>query len=319
MKIAFSLAECQPQKDTAVALGFFDGVHLGHVEVIRTAVSYKQASLAPCVFTFTAGRTAPAGKKGSNRLISEHEKYALLKELGVQYVAAPDFSEFMELSPEGFVRDILVSVLRAKAVCCGENFHFGKNAAGDIHELARLCELYHIELRVCPAVMLRGEVVSSTRIRECIRRGDVQAAALLLGRPYSLTAHVVQGRRLGRRLRFPTINQHFPEDFELPRFGVYASFVWAEGRWHAAVTSVGVKPTVGSDRPLAETHIFDYDADLYDRTVRVALLQFLRAEQKFDTIEALRAQIARDVQTARAACKALGAPESPKQPNAAAL
>lgn len=306
MRIATSLDDAIFDKDTAVALGFFDGVHLGHREVIEAAVSYPGGKFAPCVFTFVSRRETPAGKKGNKRLISDQDKYALLGELGVQYVAAPDFCEFMGLSPEEFISEVLAQKLHAKAVCCGDNFRFGKNAAGDVALLERLCPKYGIDVQVCPPVVLEGAPVSSTRIRECVRQGDMVLAAKLLGRLYSFCSEVVDGRRLGRKLNFPTINQLFPDMFELPRFGVYAAFAHVGEQVLPAVTNIGLRPTVGSDKPLAETYIMDYNGDLYGHNIRVSLLRFMRPELKFDSVEELRGQIASDVLDARRICADFG-------------
>jgi riboflavin kinase/FMN adenylyltransferase len=182
-------------------------------------------------------------------------------------------------------------------VSCGENFRFGKGAAGDTAALRHLCG-DSPAVEVLPLVILDGAPISSSQIRAAIRAGEMERANRLLGRRFTIDFEVVHGRQLGRTLGTPTINQPFPEGFVEPKFGVYATLATAQGREYAAVTNVGVKPTVGSDRVLAETYIHGFSGDLYGQSVRVSFLRFLRPERKFEGIEALREQIVRDSEIA---------------------
>lgn len=281
----------------AVALGFFDGVHLGHRTVLRQALTVAEGrALTPTVFTFD---TLP--KLGdSGLLLSREETDRRLEKLGfAQRITAP-FAALCDLSPEAFVREVLVECLHTAAVSCGENFRFGKNGSGDVAALKHWGEVFGFEVHVLPLVVADGEPVSSTRIRRALAAGDVPTVNRLLGHPYEVTATVVSGAHLGCTIGTPTINQNLPPETTRPLFGVYASAVEVDGQVHPAVTNLGVKPTVGGHEPLAETCILDYSGDLYGRTVTVRPVKFLRTETTFSSVEALRLQIQKDSETARA-------------------
>lgn len=279
---------------TSVAVGFFDGLHIGHRAVIDAAVSAGLPAVV-CTFPLT---DPPAGHDAPWLLLPEARR-TLLQSWGVSRVAEWGFREIGALSPEAFF-DRLCAELNPRVICCGFNYRFGKNAAGNENVLRALCERRGIELRVVQPVLLDGSPVSSTRVRTLLTEGRPEEAARCLERPFSFSLPVTDGRRLGRTLKFPTVNQPFPDMFIRPRFGVYVSNVrLPDGSVRRGVTNIGVKPTVGSDSVLAETHILDYAADLYGRTLKVELLSFLRPEQKFESLDALRAAIAEAAEQAR--------------------
>lgn len=209
-----------------------------------------------------------------------------------------DFSAIKNWAPETFVERMLAGELRAKALCCGFNFRFGKDAVGTTADLSRIAKNHGMVVRVANPIDYDGQAISSTRIREALQQGDMVSADAMLGRPFSFDFPVVSGDRRGRLLGAPTLNQPFPEDYMLPRFGVYASLAFVEGRWHTAVTNLGIRPTVQSPIPLAETCILNYKGDLYGQRVEVALIRFIRPEKKFDSFEALSKAIHEDAQTA---------------------
>lgn len=279
---------------TSVAVGFFDGLHIGHRAVIDAAVSTGLPA-AVCTFPLTdppAGHSAPW-------LLLPHMRRALLQDWGVSRVAEWGFQEIGSLSPEAFF-DRLYAELHPRIICCGFNYRFGKNAAGDENVLRALCAEHGVELRVVEPVLLDGAPVSSTRVRTLLTEGKPEEAARCLARPFSFELPVTDGRHLGRTLQFPTINQPFPDALLRPRFGVYISNVrLPDGSLRRGVTNIGVKPTVGSECVLAETHILDCAEDLYNRTLAVELLSFVRPERKFDSLDALRAAIAEAVEQAR--------------------
>ena len=285
------------QGPSAVALGCFDGMHLGHQLVIGQTV--RQSGAVATVFTF---EEAPQQVKGNAapRLTSNRQKLRLMEQAGVKQVYMVAFSSVQEMEPEQFVRDVLVRVCHASMVSCGFNFHFGKGGKGDRVQLQELCAAHGIKTVVCPAVELDGSTVSSTRIRNLVEKGEMEQASRLLGRNFSIDFEVVHGRRLGRQMGTPTINQPFPGGFVLPRFGVYASVVEIGETLYFGVTNVGVKPTVGSDRVLAETWIPDYRGkDMYGESPVVELLCFMREEQKFSGVEELRSRILQDEESCR--------------------
>lgn len=288
------------KEDSAVALGNFDGLHIGHRQVISTALDGAAEGLLPTVFTFAENPLADLGGGAGGRLLTQEDKIFLLERMGVKQLYILEFRTVKDLSAEEFADRVLIGCLRAKRACCGFNFTFGRGGKADSAALAALCGTRGVEVSVSPAVMVGGTPVSSTRIRGLLEAGRADEAARLLGRPFGYCVPVRQGRRLGHSLGTPTLNQELPRGFVQPKFGVYVSRVWVEEKRFIGVTNVGVKPTVGSDRPLSETWMPDYHGgELYGRAVRVELLHFLRPERRFPTLEDLREQILRDGAEAR--------------------
>lgn len=286
--------------DTAVALGSFDGLHIGHKKVIGSAVDAKQKGLLPAVLTFAHNPLADLGGSAGGEILSQEQKIHLLEEFGVEQLYILQFSTIKDYTPEEFVDRVLIQVCRAKEVCCGFNFTFGCGGKGSCRTLEQLCRERGLETKVAGAVLLDGETVSSTRIRGLIANGDVDEAARLLGRPYGYRSAVLHGRKLGRRLGTPTLNQAIPKNFVLPRFGVYVSRVAFGGREYCGVTNVGIKPTLGSPCVLAETWLPDYfGEDFYGKTVCVDLIKFLRPEKKFDGLDELKAEIHKNGEQAK--------------------
>lgn len=274
--------------ELAAALGSFDGLHLGHRQVIGNTLSSH--GLLPAVVTFQQNPSASLKEKPVPLLTTNEQKLDLLEEIGVDTVYLLSFDQIRDMEPEDFV-DALYQVCRVRKLCCGFNFRFGKNGRGDAELLKTLCWEKGIELCVVPPVAIGGEPVSSTRIRACLEQGDVQQAGQLLGRPFGYDFEVTHGRQLGRTWGTPTINQPFPAGYVLPRFGVYASLVEVDSKKYYGVTNIGVKPTVGSDCALSETWIPEFSGDLYGKKVPVELLDFIRPEKKFDSLDELKNEI----------------------------
>lgn len=292
-----------PAARRVVALGRFDGVHLGHRAVITAAASLlrpPQADESPVllsVFTLRGAFSTP-------RLCDDEERYRQLAFTGADELLETDFEAVRQLSPEDFVTDFLRDTLGATAVVCGFNFRFGNRAAGSAADLCRLCEAQGIAVRVVePVADETGGVISASRIRETLTAGAVAEASHLLGYPFTLRFPVVRGQRLGHTLGFPTINQPLPKDYIHPRFGVYASAVTVNGHVTWGVTNIGTHPTVGESVPTAETWIPEFSGDLYGQTVPVTPVKFLREETAFSSVEALAAQVRQDAVAAkRAVC-----------------
>ena len=286
---------------SCVALGLFSGLHHGHMAVIDRMLALAGTyGLTPIVFTFTASGGGPAAKGSMTSLLSLDMMCELLQQRGVEHVVCPDFEQFRHLTPERFVREVLAGRLGAARVVSGEDFRFGKNAAGDIDTLRDLGAQVNIIAEAVSTVMIDGAPAASRRIRKLVESGDMPGAQRLLGRPFTIDFKVIHGRQLGRTLNFPTINQAFPPGFTLPRFGVYLTRVLAEGRLYNGVTNVGVKPTTGkSNPPLSETFIQGFEGNLYDQNVKVEFLRFLRDERKFGSTDELKAAVLADVARAK--------------------
>lgn len=284
---------------TALALGSFDGLHLGHRAVLQAALQQKAAGLLPCALLFDEHPQQVLRGTAPPELLSPGARNDLLRAWGLVPLTIA-FADVQALDAERFVRDLLVDTLQARAVCCGYNYRFAAGGTGDVATLRQLCEQYGIRLTVVPAVEYGGEAVSSTRIRDCLLAGDLPAANAMLARPFSYKRTVVSGDKRGRLLGAPTINQLFPAQAIIPRHGVYASKTFVDAQWHASVTNIGVRPTFRLPQPRSETCILNYSGNLYGEDVEVALLQFLRPEQKFAGEDALRTQIRQDARAAAA-------------------
>jgi riboflavin kinase/FMN adenylyltransferase len=227
------------------------------------------------------------------------EKLSFISMLGADFVYLEEFDEVKDFSPSEFV-DMICEKFGAECTFCGENFTFGKMALGTEQTLLSLMEEKGKKSVTVQTLKVDGNTVSSTEIRRFLPDGDVEKAAMLLGRSYTVTAPVIGGRRLGRELGFPTINQHFFEGAAVPRRGVYAAAGSVDGKEYPAVTNVGVRPTVsgGSDVVTAETHIIGYSGDLYGRVLTVELLRFMRPERTFGGREELTAAVLADIKSA---------------------
>lgn len=285
--------DCIPclQERTAVAMGVFDGVHLGHRAVINQAVLCREAGLTPAVFTFKNQTVRKKGEK-IDEVLSDGLKAQRFEKLGTEIVISPDFCEIKDLSPEEFAREILVKRLNVGAVCCGSDFRFGKNAEGDCETLKKLGEKLGFEVKICEPVELEGGVVSSTAIRSLVKEGEIAKANRMLGEEFAMELEVVHGAELGRTWNFPTINQIIPKRQVIPKFGVYCSGVEIDGKTYKGVTNIGVKPTVNvKTEPLAETFIMNYYGDLYGRKLKLSLYEFIREEKKFDSLDELKNEI----------------------------
>lgn len=278
-----------PRIPVAAAIGVFDGVHLGHQALLeRLCKEARVRHALPLVFTFSEN------SKNAWALSGEAERLERFAWLGISAVFFADFAALRGLSCEEFVQTYLRLRLDCRAVVIGNDFRFGRDRSGDSEAMGRL---FGGDTVVLPPVQVDGQTVSSTEIRRRLLEGDLAGAEKLLGRPYDFLLPVSRGRRLGRKLGFPTINQLPPQGRLLPRFGVYESAVSVGGVSYRGVTNVGVKPTVSlREAPLLETHLLGYNGgDLYGETAHVSLLRMLREERRFETVEALREQVERDI------------------------
>jgi riboflavin kinase/FMN adenylyltransferase len=293
----------RPLPRVVLTLGNFDGVHLGHREILRRAGAEARALGAQVVaLTFEPHPIAVlAPDKAPAILQPLHDRLALLRDLDVDVAVLQRFTRaFAGLTPEAFVEEFLLAHLELKHVVIGYNVNFGKNRAGSAETLHALGARHGFAVDVVGPVTVDGEQVSSTRLRKQLGAGEVGAARVLLGRPHALRGRVVVGDRRGRTLGFPTANLHLRSGVLLPPDGVYAVTVPLDGVRRPGVLNIGVRPTFGGRRRTIEVHLLDYSGDLYRRWLVVELIERLRGEATFAGPEALRAAIAADVARARA-------------------
>lgn len=291
-------------KERVIALGFFDGVHLGHAALLRRAV--EEAALRGCipaVFTFSRPPKEVVTGVPCPLINSPEDRQGLLHRLfGIKDVLMVPFDKEMMTTPwDVFVTDILVKRYHAVHLVAGHDHHFGHKNQGSPELLLEKCAQLGIGCDIIPKVERGGIEVSSTYIRRLVELGQMERAAEFLGHPHVLSQEVKHGRRIGRTIGIPTINLAVPPHVLVPSHGVYASKVCLpDGRELAGVTNVGTRPTVrnGTDVTV-ETFLLDFDGDLYGKTVRLEFYKHLRDEIRFDSLESLKAQIARDAEAAR--------------------
>ena len=276
-----------------LALGNFDGVHLGHKTLItKASEAAKTMSCAAGIFCFEKPPCDFLSSEPPKRICTLDQKLSLAKKCGARFAVLGDFPALRDLSPKEFI-DLLKTEVNCVAVVCGYNFHFGKGGRGTYEDLKNA---FGDRAILIGRVTCNGEEISSTKIRRLLLDGDVESANRLLGHPYSITGKVVRGKQLGRTLGLPTVNQFFSEELLIPKNGIYASSCKIDGVTYRAVSNVGLRPTVeDSDRINCETHIIGYSGDLYGRELRVEFFARLRGERKFASVEELQAAINGDV------------------------
>lgn len=286
---------------TIYALGFFDGVHIGHAALLRFCRALAEEKKCRCgVVTFTSHPdTLVAGN--TPRLINTYaDRERLLKErFSMDTVISLPFDEQMRQMPWQDFLQMLVSRYGAAGFVCGEDFRFGRQGLGNGESLAGFCRERDLPWAVVPEQTLDGLRVSSTYIRSQIACGDMETAVRFLGHPHILTGRVIHGQQLGRRLGIPTANLRLPEELVVPRFGVYICRAIVEGKAYPAVTNIGSRPTVGGQGITVEPWILDYEGDLYGEEITLESYRFLRPEQKFPSLEALTEEIHRNAQQVR--------------------
>lgn len=288
---------------TSLALGLFDGVHLGHRRVLEAARRGADRGLIPGVFTFEAESAARKGT-GGYLYDSALREHILRQECGITRIECVPFGEICTMSGEQFARELLHGTLGARHAVCGRDFRFGAGAACGVRELEQFGRALGFTVEAVEDVQKDGRTVSSSAVRALLLEGQPDKAAALLGAPYRIRREAVHGAALGRTIGFPTVNQPFAPGQLVPAFGVYAAMGLAEGVWYPALTNIGKKPTVAyTGAPLAETFLDGFSGDLYGKTVEVRLLRFLRPEQKFAGLSELTDQMHRDL----AACREFSA------------
>ncbi|MBQ2965140.1 MAG: riboflavin biosynthesis protein RibF [Clostridia bacterium] len=277
----------------AVALGNFDGLHKGHTAVIENAAAMSRHGFKPCVLLLDPLPCNVEGFTPHKALITDSEKEKLLSEMGVEVVKI-DFLKIKDYEPERFFEDIIIKKLNAGALSCGFNYRFGKDGRGDSTLLESLCKAEGIAFCASEAVEYEGLPISSTRIRSALENGEIEKANAMLGRAFGYTLRVVHGDKIGRLLDCPTINQLFPEELIVPKYGVYSSEAEIDGKWLRSVTNIGRRPSFENDEQRSETHIIGYNGNLYGKTIEVRLLSYKRGERKFSSLDELKEQLSKD-------------------------
>ena len=282
---------------TIYALGFFDGVHLGHAALLKQCRELAQLHNARAgVVTFAAHPQSLVQGKAPRLINSAADRERLLRvHFAMDPVLTLPFDEAMRTMPWEDFLEMLLREHGAAGFVCGEDFRFGHRGQGNAAHLADWCRDRELPWAMVPEQTLDGIRISSTYIRTQLEDGDMATAVKFLGHPHILTGTVVPGKQLGRRLGIPTANLRLPEDMTIPKFGVYACRCWMDkDTWRPAVTNIGTRPTVSGSGITVEPWILDYSGDLYGREITLEFYRFLRPEQKFSSLEELKAQIHRD-------------------------
>lgn len=284
-------------KKTAVTLGKFDGLHLGHRRLIDLVISYKEQGLTAVMFSFLLHPGNLFSDKEFELIYTEEEKLAMLNRSGIDVLVSYPFTEeTRSMEPENFIRDVLVEKLDAKVIVVGNDFRFGRGRRGDVSMLKQYEAEYGYKVIDCEKKCYGNDIISSSAIRKALREGDMDRVNAMLGSPYMLRAEVIHGRKLGRTMGMPTINMKPPTSKLLPPYGVYATRTLIDGVYYDGVTNIGFKPTVGEEEFIGvETYIFDYDKDLYGKMIEVEFYQYQRPELKFSSVEELIVKMREDI------------------------
>lgn len=287
--------------NTVVTVGKFDCFHKGHQLLFYTASEMKKEGMELVMFMFDIRQGNPSENNGGKYIVSMKERRELARYFGIDHCIEYPFSEkTRRMTPEEFVKDILIEKLGVKALVAGDDFRFGINRSGDVNTLKSLGEKNGFDVRIVERLKYKGKVISSTEIREELLKGNLTDVNNMLGRSYSITGTVLKGAHVGSKMGVPTINLEIPEDKLLPPFGVYASKVIAEGREYEAITNIGVRPTFyENSEVVAETNLLDYEGEMYGKKVTVELHEHVRSERRFADPSELYEQIASDIRKVR--------------------
>ena len=298
MQIITSLDNIKLPFPSAVAIGKFDGIHLGHRQLLGEIIAKKQEGMQAVVFTFNPSPNVLFSKDVEKELTSLEEKRQLFENLGVDVlVEFPLTYETAATEKEVFVKDILVNKLNAKFIVAGSDLSFGKNGEGNSTFLLEESEKYDFSVKIIDKIAYKGEIISSTLVRKAIADGDVKKARFMLGSPYLVQGVVEKGKQLGRTIGFPTVNISPEKEKLLPPNGVYKTEVIVDGRVYEAITNVGCKPTVTDDgRIFVESYLYNFMENIYGKKIEVYFLEFMRKEQKFSSVEELKKQLQTDMQ-----------------------
>lgn len=301
MEIIANTTEFYLNKETAVAIGKFDGIHMGHRRLLEEILEQKKNGLSACVFTFEPAPAVLFGLSDGKELTTREEKRYLFERMGIDIlIEFPLTMETAGIAPEEFVTDILLKRMNTRFLAAGSDLSFGKYGAGDVSLLKRMGAEYDFGIKIIDKIMLEDIEVSSTYIRRLVENGKMQEAEAFLGMPYMVCGRVAHGNALGRTLGFPTVNLLPTEHKLLPPNGVYYSQVYWRGRKYKAISNVGYKPTVADEKVMGvESYLYDFRDEIYEEEIEVRLLAFKRPEQHFADVEALKEQLQKDITAGR--------------------
>lgn len=297
MEIITNTTDFYLERETAAALGKFDGVHIGHRRLLDEIILRKNKGLAACVFTFDPTPAVFFGSSDGKELTVKEEKRLLFERMGIDIlIEFPLNAQTAAISPETFAAQVLARQMNVRFVAAGSDLSFGAGGAGDAALLRRLGPELGFEPATIDKVCLEGVEVSSTYVRGQVESGHMRTAERLLGMPYMAAGRVTEGKKLGRKLGFPTVNLLPGENKLMPPNGVYFSRVRHDQKTYRAISNVGYKPTVTSERVLGvESYLYDFDEVIYGEEIEVYLCEFLRPERRFESVEALREQLEKDI------------------------
>ena len=288
------------QEESVIALGNFDGVHRGHIELITKAIeNSKKLNIKSSLLLFNE-HTDNLIKVGKKDIITTNKtKFDILEKLGIDIIYLINFTrEFMSYSPIKFLDDFLVKNLKIKGVVVGYDYTYGYKKSGNIEFLRENKSLFET-VEIIEQISYKGEKISSSLIRKLIENGKIKDANFLLSRPYKLIGEIIHAKGLGKKMGYPTANLKLIDNFVIPKFGVYDTDIIIKGKKYKASTNIGTNPTVEHDGIKIEAHILDFNEDIYGEIVELELLDFVRAELKFNSVEELFEQIAKDVLVTR--------------------
>lgn len=285
----------------AVALGNFDGVHRAHTELIKSLVQYARSNnMKSAIYTFDRHPKALLCPKGIKLITQNEVKKEIILSLGVDEIYfEPLTSGLLNTAPEVFIRDILLKRFNVCAVFAGYDYRFGMQGSASVNELKAFGEKYGFETMITDEIKYKGTTVSSSNVRRALNEGNITLTNELLGRTYALRGRVVYGKRLGRKIGFPTLNIEIPSNLLPPKTGVYVSKTKYGGALYQSITNIGSNPTVENAPVRSETHVFGFDQNIYGEEAEIQLFARVRDEKKFHSVDELRAQIAMDIAFAK--------------------
>ena len=297
MEIITSTSEFELNTETAIAIGKFDGLHLGHRRLLQEIVDKKKDGLTACVFTFDPSPAVFFGFSDGRELTTKEEKRRFLAQMGVDVlVEFPMTKESAAMAPEEFIEKLLVEKLKVRFLVAGTDVSFGARGAGNAEMLQKYALINGYEVKTIEKVRLKDTEISSTLVRSQVENGNMSYVEELLGMPYTIIGSVQHGKALGRKLGMPTVNLLPEKDKLLPPKGVYFSEVLYKGKCYAAISNIGYKPTVSDEKILGvESYLYEFAEEIYGEDIEVRLLAFKRPEMCFENVEALREQMQKDI------------------------